>query len=143
MTFAVTPEARAVAAFRDAFGCEPAALFQAPGRVNLIGEHTDYNDGFVLPCAIDRRTAVAVGPEKDDIIAAAADLREWTGFLPRSPIEKVGGWADYERGVAEELLMADHRVRPSALAIAGDVPLGAGLGVILKIEKSKVPPPRS
>ena len=66
------PRARAIDAYRRHFGSEPEMLFRAPGRVNLIGEHTDYNDGFVLPAAIDRETVVAIGRTGSDMITAIA-----------------------------------------------------------------------
>ncbi len=128
------PEERAVAAYRDAFGTEPAALWQAPGRVNLIGEHTDYNDGFVLPCAIDRRTAVAVGQGADAIEVFAADPGERDAFAPALPVPHAGGWRDYVRGVTAELLAAGVAVPPLRLAIAGDVPLGSGLSSSAALE---------
>ena len=66
---------RTIAAFRHAFGEEPSVVAFAPGRVNLIGEHTDYNDGFALPCALDCGTVVALGPRADRrIVAHAIDL---------------------------------------------------------------------
>ena len=63
---------RARAGYRAAYGEEPEAIYAAPGRVNLIGEHTDYNDGLVLPCAIDREMMIAIGPGKDRRIEAVA-----------------------------------------------------------------------
>ena len=128
------PATRARAAFRQAFAAEPAALWQAPGRVNLIGEHTDYNDGFVLPCAIDRRTVVAVGPGGEGIRVAAADLGEQDAFSPALPMAHGAIWADYIRGVAAELLADGHPLPPLDLAIAGDVPLGAGLSSSASLE---------
>ena len=67
-------------AFAERFGAEPAGLWSAPGRVNLIGEHTDDNDGFVLPFAIDRRTYVALAPRADDRARVATDCptRWWS-----------------------------------------------------------------
>ena len=131
----MTPAAaRAVAAYRAAFGADPIALYQAPGRVNLIGEHTDYNDGFVLPCAIDRRTVVACGPGSDGIEMVAADLGERDAFSLAEPIATVGGWRDYGRGVVVELVKAGHDVPPLRLAIAGDVPQGAGLSSSASLE---------
>lgn len=128
------PAARARAAFAEAFGTEPARLWQAPGRVNLIGEHTDYNDGFVLPCAIDRRTVVAVGPGAGEVEVVAADLGERDRFAPALPIANGAPWADYVRGVAAELLLTGRAPAPARLAIAGDVPLGAGLSSSAALE---------
>ena len=128
-----TPATRAVAHFRAAFGTDPVALYRAPGRVNLIGEHTDYNDGFVLPCAIDRQTVVAVGPGEDGCAVVAADFAERDAFALALPIARAGGWRDYVRGVAAEVL-AERAVPPVRLAIAGDVPLGAGLSSSASLE---------
>lgn len=130
----IRAEQRAVTAFRAAFGTEPEALWQAPGRVNLIGEHTDYNDGFVLPCAIDRRTAVACGPGAQEVEVVAADPGERDRFAPVLPIAHGGDWKDYVRGVAVELLEAGHALAPARLAIAGDVPLGSGLSSSAALE---------
>ena len=129
-----TPSIRATEAFRDAFGSDPATLFQAPGRVNLIGEHTDYNDGFVLPCAIDRQTVVACGPGEEGVAVVAADLGERDAFPLALPIAHAGGWRDYVRGVAAELMAAGHHVPSLRLAIAGDVPQGAGLSSSASLE---------
>ena len=128
---------RARAAFRTHFGHEPELLVSAPGRVNLIGEHTDYNDGFVLPCAIDRDTVVAAGPaDNARIHVVAADFDDatddWspaTGFAPAGH-----DWANYVRGVAAALIDADIAVPGAHLAIAGDVPLGSGLSSSASLE---------
>jgi galactokinase len=123
--------ARVVAGYRGAFGSAPDRLFAAPGRVNLIGEHTDYNDGFVLPCAIDRETIIAVGAGEENAIEAAAldigaDARD--RFATDQPIERhPGEWQNHVRGVAHFLEAGGHRLRPARIAIAGDVPIGAGL----------------
>ena len=68
--------------FKKYFGQEPTHFFRAPGRVNLIGEHTDYNDGFVLPCAIDYHTVVAVQPRTDNLVSlVAADYGDVVTFV--------------------------------------------------------------
>ena len=123
--------ARATEAFERAYGTAPACIVQAPGRVNLIGEHTDYNDGFVLPCAINCWTVVAVGPSGNSILSAVAadhgyaldqvDLAQ--PILPHSG----GHWADHVRGVASELLVDGAALSGMNIAIAGNVPQGAGL----------------
>jgi galactokinase len=131
-----SPRERARLAFEAAFGASPAHYVQAPGRVNLIGEHTDYNDGFVLPCPIDRHTMVAVGPAGDGLInVIGADVGESDKFAPTLPIAHAAApWANYVRGVASELLRAGHILAPARLAIAGDVPLGAGLSSSASLE---------
>src|SRR5689334_10662909 len=86
-------ERRAAEAYREQFDAEPEVLTSAPGRVNLIGEHTDYNDGFVLPCAIDRRVAVALGAgDRGFYSVDYGELRPAGG-------DREGIWADYPRGV--------------------------------------------
>ena len=85
-------EQRAADAYRQSFGGAPDLIASAPGRVNLIGEHTDYNGGFVLPCAIDRRIAVAVGAGDGELYSADFDEMRQVG-------EKDSSWADYPRGV--------------------------------------------
>ena len=82
------PVDRATAAYRAAFGGQPARIAYAPGRVNLIGEHTDYNDGFVLPCAISKQTMVAVRPRDDAMVnIVAGDLEgASTSFSLNTPI---------------------------------------------------------
>ena len=119
---------QAIALFRASFGTRPRAAASAPGRVNLIGEHTDYNGGPVLPIAIAARTTVAVGPGDPEVLEAvsARDGQvvrvRWRDELPR-------GGAAYVAGVLRELWA--HEVLPAKsgarVAIASDVPIGAGL----------------
>ncbi len=124
----MNPRDRAVAAYRDAFGQGPARLTYAPGRVNLIGEHTDYNDGFVFPCAIDRGTAVAVGPASDAMIeVVSADYGETDRFDPRAPFEAAPDWRMHVRAVAAVFRARGIAIAGLRIAIAGDVPQGAGL----------------
>jgi galactokinase len=101
---------------------------RAPGRVNLIGEHTDYNDGFVLPCAIDRFTVVESEPH-DDRTMHVESLRESDDFDLDS-IERTGTWRDYVRGVVERLQLE----RGASLRIESDVPRGAGLSSSASLE---------
>src|SRR2546421_1958626 len=101
---------RVRAAFAERFGsADGVRLFRAPGRVNLIGEHTDYNDGFVLPVAIDRDTVVAARPRKDSTITAYSMNREDGGEfnLAQSPVIKKGNWLNYVEGTAR--LLQRHR----------------------------------
>ena len=115
--------------FADVFGREPEITASAPGRVNLIGEHTDYNDGFVLPLAVPLRTRIAVARRDDDL--ALVSSRERDDSQPAEyqvGRERAGrGWLDYVQGVTS--ILADGR--PSlggfALALESDVPLGSGL----------------
>jgi galactokinase len=138
-------------AFRERFGHKPLGIWSAPGRVNLIGEHTDYNEGFVLPFAIDRRTLVAVGPRDDSALrigstfddddnlymeVALADLDKMQPLaaeLGASPLE----WAAYPVGVAWALSRfgADLAAVPGLdLMIDSNVPVGAGLSSSAAIE---------
>lgn len=120
-------EQKAARAYEEQFGAEPDLVASAPGRVNLIGEHTDYNGGFVLPCAIDRRIAVAVGTGKGGLYSADFDEMRPVG-------EKDDSWADYPRGVAWAMGEAGHEVGEVRAAFAGDVPLGSGLSSSAAIE---------
>jgi galactokinase len=89
---------RAKRAFAEKFGGEPDLIAQAPGRVNLIGEHTDYNDGFVLPLAIDRGTVVAARRAGSDVRVYAADFDEEDRFTFPEPVEG-SDWRTYVRGM--------------------------------------------
>jgi len=122
------PKERAVAAYRAAYGEAPVRLSYAPGRVNLIGEHTDYNDGFVFPCAIDRGTAVAVGSASDAMIdVVSADYGEADRFNPAAAFEAAPGWRTHVRAVAGVFRARGIAIGGMRIAIAGDVPQGAGL----------------
>jgi galactokinase len=122
---------RTAAAFETAFGAAPTLFVQAPGRVNLIGEHTDYNDGLVLPCAIDYRTAIAAKPRSDRTVrVVAADYGDALDEIDLdASIGRVGQpmWANYVRGVIDQFVKRGLPVQGMDLAIAGDVPQGAGL----------------
>ncbi|WAB85236.1 galactokinase [Microcella daejeonensis] len=127
--------------FTTAFGHEPDGLWSAPGRVNLIGEHTDYNEGFVLPLAIDRRTVVAVGLREDRVIRVASDFADEVveiGLDELTP-EVLTGWPAYPLGVAWALTEfgADLSAVPGLdLFIVSDVPVGAGLSSSAAIESA-------
>ncbi len=118
----------AIALFHEAFGGAPRAAASAPGRVNLIGEHTDYNGGPVLPIAIPARTTAAVGPGAEGTLEAVStrDGRivraRWQEQLPE-------GWAAYLAGVLRELWAAEALPAGGGarVAVASDVPVGAGL----------------
>jgi len=126
--------ARARQGFRLAYGAEPTRFYAAPGRVNLIGEHVDYNDGFVLPCAINRETIVALGPPDKEakhpmFEAVAIDMGSARdSFDLIAPIQRGdNNWQNHVRGVVQALGRYGLRVKPARIAIAGDVPIGAGL----------------
>ncbi len=119
---------QAIALFRASFGTRPRAAASAPGRVNLIGEHTDYNGGPVLPVAIETRTTVAVGPGDPEILEAVSE-RDGQVVRVRWRDELPTGWAAYVAGVLREL-WAHEALPPDAgarVAVASDVPVGAGL----------------
>lgn len=121
-------EERALRAFEQRFDQEPEVLASAPGRVNLIGEHTDYNGGFVLPCAVGRRVAVAAGRGAGELFSADFDeVRPLTD-------KKDSSWADYPRGVTWALRGAGYDIPPFRAAFAGNVPLGSGLSSSAAIE---------
>ncbi|RKT53382.1 galactokinase [Saccharothrix australiensis] len=123
---------RAADAFARLHGGAPRGVWSAPGRVNLIGEHTDYNDGFVLPFALPHRTAVAASPRADGVLAVST-LGDDGEFRHADPVAvadlepgRVGGWAAYPAGVAWAL-RAQGVTGGADLVVAGDVPAGAGL----------------
>ena len=125
--------------FAEWFGRTPAGVWSAPGRVNLIGEHTDYNDGFVFPFAIDRRTAVALGDRDDRVLRVATSHHPEavTIHLDELSPDAVEGWAAYPLGVAWALgeYGADlAHARGVDLYIDSDVPIGAGLSSSAAIE---------
>jgi galactokinase len=111
--------------------------FQAPGRVNLIGDHTDYNDGFVLPAAIDRQIVVAATPREDSLIHVyALDFDQWDHFDLQKEIRRLSEnpWSNYIRGMAWSLLREGCKLRGMDAAIGGDIPIGAGLSSSAAIE---------
>jgi galactokinase len=123
-------------AFRSRFERPPAGLAEASGRVNLIGEHTDYNQGFVLPVAIDRTIAVAFAPRRDGRVRAYSLDFDQQDEFPLTDIGRLEGdcWANYVRGVALVLQQVGHRLPGLDLAIRGDVPIGAGLSSSAALE---------
>jgi galactokinase len=124
-------------AFANIYGRD-AAVYRAPGRVNLIGEHTDYNDGFVMPAAIDSYTWVAIAPRSDRKIRLRStnfpDPAEFDLDMPDPRRE--GKWSDYPHGVAVMMEKAGYRLYGADLLIQGEVPIGAGLSSSAAIEVS-------
>jgi galactokinase len=124
--------------FKKHFGAEPSHFFRAPGRVNLIGEHTDYNDGFVLPCAINYQTIIAATPRPDSWVSlVAADFDgQVNEFSLADEIEpdESAAWSNYVRGVAWALAQQGYPIRGANLVIAGDVPRAAGLSSSASLE---------
>ena len=129
---------RLTAVFEQTFGHTPAFVVQAPGRVNLIGEHTDYNDGFVLPCAINFHALVAVSPRSDSLVRVVSvdyeqaldtfNLDEVILPQPDTP------WANYVRGVVCMMQKEGHALRGADVAVTGNVPQGAGLSSSASVE---------
>jgi galactokinase len=125
-----------ISQFERQFGHRPAFLSRAPGRVNLIGEHTDYNDGFVLPMAIDREVAV-VGAPRDDrrIRLYALNFDDEADFaLDQLQRSEPADWSDYPRGVAWALQEAGFDLAGFDGVLYGDVPIGSGLSSSAAIE---------
>ena len=121
--------------YRKLAGSDPEGIWFAPGRVNLIGEHTDYNDGFVLPFALEQRALIAAGHRDDGLIVMhAADLSETMEVSLSALAPGQGGWAAYLAGVLWVLREAGHQVGAVTLALTSDVPLGAGLSSSAAIE---------
>ena len=130
--------------FRQRFGVEPAFVAIAPGRVNILGEHVDFNDGFVLPAAIDRATYIAFAPadsNPDRSTLVAADFGEEVSFTLASIPTKTNAdgaalpeWACYPAGVAWALTEASLTVRAMQAVFASDVPRGAGLSSSASVE---------
>ncbi len=124
--------------FAEKFGYPATHVIQAPGRVNLIGEHTDYNDGFVLPCAIDYQTVISCAARSDRtvrVIAADYDnqVDEFSLDAPTVTHEKQQ-WSNYVRGVVKHLQQRNASFGGADLVISGDVPQGAGLSSSASLE---------
>lgn len=129
---------RVKVSFEQILGYRPTHILQAPGRVNLIGEHTDYNDGFVLPCAIDYQTVVAAAKREDNRVRVVSvdygnamdqfDLSQEITFQP----DKM--WANYIRGVVKCLLARGYQFGGADIAVTGNVPQGAGLSSSAALE---------
>jgi galactokinase len=121
--------------FIDAFDDEPQQIASAPARVNLIGEHMDYNGGEVLPIAIDHRTYVAVSAAADrDVSRITSGTHESVGTFDARAPERSGEWWDYVAGVVRELSVSGARVPQLNVAISSDVPAGAGLSSSAALE---------
>jgi len=126
---------RVVDAFRERTGRDPDGVWAAPGRVNLLGEHTDYNEGFVLPMAIDRAVWIALRARPGrDVVAASLDFAEETAFALDGLQRGARGWGEYLKGTAWALAGAGHRLAGWEGVVAGDVPIGAGLSSSAALE---------
>jgi len=122
--------------FRMVYGTNPLGLFRAPGRVNLIGEHTDYNDGFVMPAAIDFFSCSAIARRSDRKLSVYSEqFRESVELdLDQLPGPPRKHWSDYVRGVAAVLWEEGYPLKGANLLIDGQVPIGSGLSSSAAIE---------
>jgi len=121
-------------AFKNLYGVDPL-LVRSPGRINIIGEHTDYNEGFVMPAAIDKAIYIGISKREDDQVHLFAKDYEQTHTVALSalaPSEK--GWPNYILGVADQLQKRGYTLGGFNLYIDGDVPLGAGLSSSAAVE---------
>lgn len=127
---------QAAQAFQTYFGNAPAIAARAPGRVNIIGEHTDYNDGFVLPMAIENDTVVVGRPRLDSTLRLRAENLDLNAevSLDQRTRNTDQPWTDYIMGVADELLKLDKPVSGADMLIMGDVPVGCGLSSSAALE---------
>lgn len=133
----VSSKAHAIAElFRAVYGTNPRGIFRAPGRVNLIGEHTDYNDGFVMPAAIDFYTCSAIAERADRTMSVYSEqFRERVEFdLDQRLGSPRKHWSDYIRGVVAILQDEGYLLKGASLLIDGQVPIGSGLSSSAAIE---------
>ena len=130
MTASESDRARPLAdRYAELFGRPPAVVTSAPGRVNLIGEHTDYNDGYVLPLAVPLRTRVAVA-RRDDTLARVSSRERDDGAIVEYTVGRESArrdWLDYVQGVTAQLVAAGQVLTGFEMALESDVPLGSGL----------------
>lgn len=128
--------------FTSAFGQMPSAFVKAPGRVNLIGEHTDYNDGFVLPAAINYYTHIALAPNHSQVLELVAhnfDMERASIELDQPMVHDAkASWPNYVRGVVQEMQKKGFKLKGGKLYIAGNVPAGAGLSSSASLEMALV-----
>lgn len=121
--------------YSSVFGDAPTHIVRSPGRINIIGEHTDYNEGFVLPTAIDKAIYVGVGKRNDAVLRLyAEDFEEYfeVALADIRPVDK--GWPNYVLGVVNQLVLRGEAVGGFDMYIDGDVPLGAGLSSSAALE---------
>ena len=122
-------------AYSEQVGSPPAGVWAAPGRVNLIGEHTDYNDGYVMPFALPQRVTIAAGPRSDDTWRVTTLNGDQTETFTRTDlVPGMSGWQAYVAGVVWALDEAGHTVSGADLVLTSDVPIGAGLSSSAALE---------
>jgi galactokinase len=132
------PAQRATKLFVQTFGTKPDDLYQAPGRVNIMGEHTDYNEGLALPAAINFHTVIAVKHRDDDLFRAVSTafpghIKQWY-FGEEGALAAGDDWSHYLKGVTAAMNQSGLQAKGLDLAIVGDVPLGAGLSSSAALE---------
>jgi len=127
---------KAIQAFRNAYATLPEVVVAAPGRVNIIGEHTDYNEGFVLPAAINRHVVLAASRRDDRLMRVRAlDFDDTVEFsLDDGQRQTVSKWSNYQRGVAWALASEGYSLPGMNVALTSDVPIGSGLSSSAAIE---------
>lgn len=125
--------ATATKEFRQRFNREPI-IISSPGRINLIGEHTDYNEGFVLPAAIDKRIIYAIALNGTDTCNAYAMFSGESASFSLHNIEPGGAWINYLKGVVYHLQQKGHEVKGFDCVITGDIPIGAGMSSSAAVE---------
>jgi galactokinase len=125
-----------ISTFREKFGHAPQIVVRAPGRINLIGEHTDYNGGFVLPAAIDKAIWFAASPRTDrQLVLHALDLHQDCAVsMDKIATQPTQSWANYLLGVVDELQKSNATLGGISLVFGGNVPLGAGLSSSAAVE---------
>lgn len=120
--------------FETYFNAKPEFIVRAPGRVNLIGEHTDYNDGFVLPMAIDHAVWLALRPRDDRTVRLFSLDLETDSTFELDSLTRGEGWGEYPKGVAYQLMKEGYILRGFDAIMTGDVPRGAGLSSSAAVE---------
>jgi galactokinase len=130
-----TPRQRVLEAFRDVYKENPQFLVRAAGRVNLIGEHTDYNDGFVLPIALNRATWIALSPhDSQEVHLKSLDFDESVTVPLHQTLIQDQGWQEYLKGVVKIMNREEMMLKGWHGVVAGDVPIGAGLSSSASLE---------
>jgi galactokinase len=119
--------------FKEMYGTN-CRIFRAPGRVNLIGEHTDYNDGFVMPAAIDRSCWIAISSTDSRTLHVHSTNYDESRSLDLDHPGRAGDWSDYAQGVALMLEKRGHHVSGGTMLISSDVPMGSGLSSSAALE---------
>ena len=120
--------------FQQVFNNEADLCVQSPGRINIIGEHTDYNNGFVLPAAIDKKVMVAIRKRTDDLIVLYAEAFGEKKDIRMFDLNPQGNWTDYILGVVAELNKKEFTVGGFEMLLTGDIPIGAGLSSSAAVE---------